>query len=515
MRELKKILLSMLVLSVFWPAAFAFNDQQSHYDVIAKNDFIELAEETLAWRARAIAFYQSLEQDKVYSSDVLAGLHERGSARYKAIRNRLLNVVEHYKWVTDRSTKIEFTHLPTAIFEKKKWRTDITAWSDFECLLCRDKQKTIRVNPSDALGQSYIAQFKMALAATLLLYDNYLHAISQYESLSKARRLLNQDSKDYKGYLAELTENFQDLDNMKRTTRAVVIHEQLTQWLEVQHIGAPEDVQYFSELINQSYTYQHITDVKTHQVVLANVGRLTKSLVDFLASFKESVTNDVSKVFGNSIGLIETRKGKLYQMPEGELNGLVGQLKPLDILLEKTPFRATDKFIPGHWGHVAIWSGNEQELKQLGLWDDPLIKPYQLQIRQGKRVIEALREGVVLNTLQHFLNIDDLAILRYKGKLARSKRLLYVKNAFKQLGKAYDFNFDVESDLKIVCSELAYVTYSDIEWPTEGALGRETISPDNVAKLALGQRKLFEPIVLYHDGKAVERVHEAFTRLVE
>ena len=30
-----------------------------------------------------------------------------------------------------------------------------------------------------------------------------------------------------------------------------------------------------------------------------------------------------------------------------------------DILLEKTPFRLTDKLIPGYWGHAAVWIGGE------------------------------------------------------------------------------------------------------------------------------------------------------------
>ena len=29
-----------------------------------------------------------------------------------------------------------------------------------------------------------------------------------------------------------------------------------------------------------------------------------------------------------------------------------------DILLEKTPFRLTDKMIPRYWGHATIWTGH-------------------------------------------------------------------------------------------------------------------------------------------------------------
>jgi hypothetical protein len=75
--------------------------------------------------------------------------------------------------------------------------------------------------------------------------------------------------------------------------------------------------------------------------------------------------------------------------------------------------------------------------------------------------------------------------------------------AFRQLGKKYDFNFDVDTTDKIVCSELAYVSFPSVDWPTERTLGRHSISPDNVAKLAWNNVPL-ELIVFYHDGEFVD-----------
>ncbi|MCM8528789.1 MAG: hypothetical protein NE327_19860, partial [Lentisphaeraceae bacterium] len=71
--------------------------------------------------------------------------------------------------------------------------------------------------------------------------------------------------------------------------------------------------------------------------------------------------------------------------------------------------------------------------------------------------------------------------------------------SFRQLGKEYDFNFDVETIDKIVCSELVYQVFTDIKWPTEKALGRHTISPDNVAVKA--NEGPFELVLFYHEGK--------------
>ncbi|MFA7369912.1 MAG: YiiX/YebB-like N1pC/P60 family cysteine hydrolase, partial [Kiritimatiellales bacterium] len=209
----------------------------------------------------------------------------------------------------------------------------------------------------------------------------------------------------------------------------------------------------------------------------------------------------VSLCFGNTVGLVEVRRGKLWK-DAAVAARIKSVLRPGDILLEKTPFRLTDSFIPGHWGHVAVWIGTEAELKELGLWDDPVVKPYQTGIRAGKCIVEALRSGVTMNTVEHFMNIDDFGVLRRNPALDRDMLRHHILLALRQVGKAYDFNFDIETTDKIVCSELAYVVYTDMIWPTAKALDRYTISPDNVALKALNGGP-FELVLFYHDGRPV------------
>jgi hypothetical protein len=126
-------------------------------------------------------------------------------------------------------------------------------------------------------------------------------------------------------------------------------------------------------------------------------------------------------------------------------------------------------------------------------------------------VVEALRSGVELNPLSHFLNIDDLAALRAR-KMDDKGRATVILNAFRQIGKEYDFNFDVETRDRIVCSELIYVTHTGIDWPTTKTLGRATISPDQVAAKALPGGPL-ELVLLYQDGKPV--VNQSVERLAQ
>jgi len=206
---------------------------------------------------------------------------------------------------------------------------------------------------------------------------------------------------------------------------------------------------------------------------------------DLRNDFIVDLTNDLSKWFGNTVGAVRWRKGHLYH--DRALNSEIAAiLKPLDIITEKTYFALTDKLIPGHFGHNALWLGTKDELIEMGMWNHPSLIPYHGQIEQGKTILEVDRTGTHLKDLRDFMNVDEFAIMRLTRKAYRSMDIdLVFKVAMSQMGKIYDFNFDVETTDRLVCSELLYQTFGSINWPTERLLKRVTISPDNVASLAL------------------------------
>ena len=199
-------------------------------------------------------------------------------------------------------------------------------------------------------------------------------------------------------------------------------------------------------------------------------------------------TYHVSGAIGNFAGLFRFRKGFLYRK-DSLLAVVKKQLYPMSILAEKTGFTLTDKMIPGYFGHIALWLGTERDLKQLGIWNHPIIKPFQNRIRLGYSVLESVREGTRLSRLEDFMNIDELAIagLDNFSELTEEEIIELYRTALAQLGKAYDFNFDVETSDKLVCSELLYQVFGYIHWPTDKYLKRSTISPDNVLSLTLFQ----------------------------
>ena len=351
----------------------------------------------------------------------------------------------------------------------------------------------------------------LSLAAALVLYDNYVLAISIFAEDDKLRRFMNERKSGYgiiSGKLSRITTSYYSPHKRERARKAIAFYEEhLDEYRD--RIESDEYLHYLNNLIQQSPSYSQVQTT----AVLPNVakgfelfGVVTR---DAIHVARTESTGLFSRLFGNTAGLVETRRGKLYGRKDIH-ERLHGQLKAGDILFEKTPFRLTDILIPGYWGHVAIWTGTESELVELGIWDRPVVRRYQNEIRQGRYVVEALRPGVQLNNLEGFLNVDDLAVFRVQeddgAKLV--ERLLLT---FRQIGKPYDFNFNVETTNRIVCSELVYQTFTDIDWPTQKQFGRSTISPDHVVRRLLSEKDM-KVIALYHDGVEVEKDRPALVR---
>lgn len=436
-------------------------------------DYQSLVEESLSYRAGMIEVAQRLkkniEQGKPISGQDLDTLN-RGMITYLAHREKLLVVAKAHECWLD---------IPTDSYFKQ-----------------RD------VEPISSKNQ--LIGIMLSLSAALVLYDNYLLGISIFEEDGKLRRILNDHDPGYaigRNQLAELTQSYNSINNRQRVRAGLEFYEK-----QVQQVSATlqqdSSFNYLKLLIEQSPSYNMTKKYSPLYVLGRKLKFMGAITTDTLYEFAEEGLNLFSGLFGNTVGLIETRKGKLYARPD-VYNMIISQIKAGDILLEKTPFRLTDQFIPGHWGHAAIWVGTEVELKALGIWEHPIVKAYHQKIQQGNSVVEALRSGVQMNALQDFLNIDDLAILRRPDidKATLAKRIIL---ALRQVGKEYDFNFDVETTDRIVCSELIYVVYTGIKWPTEKTLGRFTISPDNVASKALNDGPL-QLMMLYHDSQLVTK----------
>lgn len=465
-------------------------------------EFQKRAEAALVWRAQAKTFADSVQQNregkgKPLTADEINFIHQ-GVVDYLSLRMDILTSAWKY-----RSTgEAEYRLAPNSPLGKSVFKSK-EGW---------------QVDPLQAEGALFIRKSKLALAAALILYDNYIIGVQPYQENPFLRRLINTDHPNTAKALDKVTLSFNSRTNARIVARALKFYEEVAAFENSRKPASVSDwsENYLDDLIHSSPSYQELKARTAGDVrfLTRSMEWFVTTLSDRMTEFRNDAMGRLSGSFGNAVGLIETRKGLLYGKKE-VTESIRSKLKPLDILLEKTPFRLTDAMIPGHWGHAAIWVGNKADLLALGVWDHPAVRPWQKEIEEGRNIVEALRSGVEVNPLERFLNVDDFLVLRAE-EMTEADRKAFVIRSFEQLGKKYDFNFDVETDREIVCSELIYVVYyRGYQWPTERKLGRATISPDNVAQVALDDKRL-RPVILYHDGKQIQSgLHGALTALVQ
>jgi uncharacterized protein YycO len=444
--------------------------------------FLQLSEEALAMRAEAIRLYHALRarknQGAPLSGEDLQAINEGAVNLLRQREEILRQALAHECWVQSP---------PAAAREA---------------------------------GDIHRAGVLVSISAALLLYDNYISAISLYRGDPALRRHINQADQGFGLSARELQRAdlmFNSAENRRRVRAAIKWYRKHARKAASREgevfAGYADATNYLRQSIEQSPSYHMVSRRRPLQVVSNTFEIFGNITLDSLIGLKNDSEYLSSSLFGNTVGLVETRHGKLDDRPEvlGEVNG---RLQAGDILLEKTPFRLTDTFIPGHWGHAAIWVGNEVELRELGIWDHPVVAPHQAAIRTGRGVVEALRSGVEMNTLAHFMNIDDLAVLRHAA-LSPQERAEAILQTLRQIGKAYDFNFDAENTQRVFCSKLVYLAYGDVDWPTSRFLGRFTISPDDIAKRSIAGGPL-SIILIYHDGKPVKLpAQEMMARFLE
>lgn len=364
------------------------------------------------------------------------------------------------------------------------------------------ERKTLNVF-LDESSRDELQRLNLATASYLVMYDHFIH-LSHIFSKSKKLRLIITNDMGIEGKL--FYETFSEVVKKAHWKRT----ETLIRFLKAAGALVTPENNTLEQYIASSFTGNAIRE--------GNFIFKIQSFLFIKRALSESEFYDkidliggrLSQFFGNTTGKVQLRDGKLKKLagdPEA-MKRLKGKLAPLDIMFEKTPFRLTDKFIPGYYGHVAIWLGTPEELmnmtvlyegKTIPLLDHPDVLPYLENLSQGKLIVEALREpGVTMNTLEHFMDIDDLLILKPNEVKDPGEHLL---RTFQQIGKPYDFNFDVETESSIVCSELIYRVFNEEEWPVELDLGRYTISPDHVAWKAMDT--CYKPKVLYTGGTEV------------
>ena len=345
--------------------------------------------------------------------------------------------------------------------------------------------------------------FTLIWAATEMIGQNiFKYVFNPIYKSGKLRRMILSNTNDVELRERKVTQFIKKYHNKKRKKRLKNFLKKFERKKDqINSILDKEIDQYLFEIITTIEKKINIRKESSFKTSTAMFRYYLRSIGDSITIGANDIFSDLSGSFGNAVGKVKWRKGRLKNNQEA-IKLIKKTLHPLDILVEKTPFILTDYFIPGHFGHIALYLGTEEQLKEEGLWMHPSITAHHDEISKGKTVLEATRDGVEISSLEKFLNVDEVAILRanknYELLLGIHKDEVY-NRAMAQIGKNYDFNFDVETSDEIVCSELIYQTYYFIDWDLEKTMGRWTISPDNIVKEIFKQDPKMD-MVLYIKG---------------
>ncbi len=203
----------------------------------------------------------------------------------------------------------------------------------------------------------------------------------------------------------------------------------------------------------------------------------------------ESITFNGSYLFSSIVGYFEGSYEARHNATK-----LLEVLQPYDIVLMKSSQNLTDFFIPGYFGHSAIWLGSDRYQALSEKSTKPHIdSPY---------MIEAVREGVKMSSLEAFASGEVFLVLRPKN-LSLSQKLSIFHNSTMHLGKPYDFNFDSEASDMISCPELTFLAYDFIDWETSSILNKTFITPDDIFMTATRDSSI-EIVAMIEQGKLIQ-----------
>jgi len=222
----------------------------------------------------------------------------------------------------------------------------------------------------------------------------------------------------------------------------------------------------------------------------------------------------VQKNVAVQMSYIRTAKREYFITPE-ILAGYRDRLQPGDILIERRNWHMTNIGIPGFWPHTALYIGTLAELDaafdQLGFQPSEKIKELSPDVYVALSsldengyplcVLEAIRPGVVLQSLEKSATCDYLGVVR--PELPQLEKFNALLAAFSNYRKPYDLNFDFTTENELVCSELVYKAFQAsgrLPLKPEVLNGRLLLPPNRMVEQMTAHLRDAFSFVLFLDG---------------
>lgn len=180
---------------------------------------------------------------------------------------------------------------------------------------------------------------------------------------------------------------------------------------------------------------------------------------------------------------VALRDGFLLAHPDAHARVLEAA-QPLDVMFLSMAHLLSGHTVSGYTHHVSIYLGSEDELRALGVWSHPSIRPLHDAIRAGAVVIEANGEQVRLAGPRYVFNADAVGLFTVPH-LTQDQRRAGVIALAESLGTPFDYHFDLGTPDSVYCVELLAQVFPDLALPERDIYDRRVAIPDELAMAAL------------------------------
>lgn len=324
--------------------------------------------------------------------------------------------------------------------------------------------------------------FLLAYASGLTLYRNAVAFVILFKDQPNARKKLNEANPRVgvpEGMFREMYENITAKDNVELLLSSMEEYKARKPRLKNSPVLEAEGL---AKLLQRLDRYEAELE--------AAYERLSEGRADILwATLRTNVERPAYETQSFVSMMISHVRVPLHApgfTPETVRKDIRPRLRAGDILLTRRDGYLSNAFLPGHWGHAAIYLGSPEEIRALGedrALEKALAEYEGHEDRDGFEfaAVEAIGEGVRFSSAEFALDANSLAVLR--PKLTAEQKRAAILRAMELRGVPYDFSFDLSSQDKIICTELVYRAYAPhLDVPFEVVMGRKTLKPDGMLR---------------------------------
>jgi hypothetical protein len=365
-----------------------------------------------------------------------------------------------------------------------------------------------RFDPSRADRSRHLRSYLLTFAAELALFEKATRFVRLVRANPDAAKFLDAPHATIGLDAGSLSRFEQELLGARDQAR-VVAGERYLETLAVTFAARDE-----ASALGVAWLWER---TEGHLRALDEVGALERSVLTVSADL-ELVQRTARKLWypvqsgvAEWMGDTRVRRPGWYLVSEEQQAEMDPALESGDVLLSRKNWYVSNVGLPGFWPHAILYLGAPDKLE--AYFDDPDVRAwvkaqsgeeqalgeylaelspsgwlrYQAGTSEGPyRVMEAISEGVSLNTMAHAAG-DYLVALRPRlSKVAKARAIV---EAFGHLDKPYDFDFDFATDHALVCTELVWRSYRPsedlpgLDIPLEELAGRRTLPANAIAKL--------------------------------